>query len=534
VPYPPASTLFLAWTFLNLLLNVRYPALEPPGLYFLPSIDATVLLAGIALLVWRGYTVPRVAAVVVATAVVVGRALRVADGIVWRYFNRPFDLGLDLPTAGEIPRLLRSTVGLPVLVVGLILMAALAVGFALLTIWSLRAAERSFASPKLRAIFAATAVLTLLISPMVPPGERDVRIGLFGTSVVPRLYREIRGVQRLEERHRAEAARIQAAAARNAALPADLSKLGRNHLLLFFIESYGATVLEHPDHAARIEPVYRSLDAQLAAKGFQVASGLLDSPTYAGRSQLAHQAIATGVRASDRISDTLVQQIRPKTLARIFDQAGYRTLLVMPANIHRNLYRWMYDFQKVYASWDLDYHGPAFGFATMPDQYVVDFIHRREVAVARSPLFVMYALVSSHAPWDVQPPLIQDWSQLGDGRVFAQRPPVRFPINWSNLHQASAAYLHSIAYDLQVLVDYLTRFDLGDALVILLGDHQPVADVTRNSPSQAVPIHIISRQAALIDPFRARGYSASMRPPAMPSPPGMETFLADLLGSLAR
>jgi hypothetical protein len=146
----------------------------------------------------------------------------------------------------------------------------------------------------------------------------------------------------------------------------------------------------------------------------------------------------------------------------------------------------------------------------------------------------MYALVSSHAPWDVQPPLLADWSQLGDGSTFAVRPPVRFPVNWSSLHQASAAYLHSIAYDLQVLADYLTRFDLGDALVILLGDHQPVADVTRSSPSQAVPIHIISRQAALVDAFRARGYSPGMRPAISDSPPGMETFLADLLTTLSR
>ena len=75
MPYPPASTLFIAWTVLNLLLNVRYPALEPPGAYFLPSIDATVLLAGIAVLVWRGYKVPRVAAVALGVVMVVARAL---------------------------------------------------------------------------------------------------------------------------------------------------------------------------------------------------------------------------------------------------------------------------------------------------------------------------------------------------------------------------------------------------------------------------------------------------------------------------
>ena len=304
-------------------------------------------------------------------------------------------------------------------------------------------------------------------------------------------------------------------------------------MLLFFIESYGATVLEQPDQLRRILPVYQGIDAQLAREGFQVASSLLESPTYAGRSQLAHQAIATGVRADNRITDAIVQEIRPKTMARYFKEAGYRTVLVMPGNTHRGLYRWVYDFDQVYSSWDLDYHGPPFGFASMPDQYVVDFIHRKEVAGASTPLLVEYALVSSHAPWDQQPPFIEDWSELGNGRVFSVRPPVRFPINWSNLHQGAEAYLHSIAYDLRVVADYLTGFPAGDALVIVLGDHQPVADITRSSRSQAVPIHVISRQAALIEVFRGRGYSASMRPAVPTSPRGMETFLADFLAGLS-
>jgi hypothetical protein len=206
----------------------------------------------------------------------------------------------------------------------------------------------------------------------------------------------------------------------------------------------------------------------------------------------------------------------------------------MPGNTHRGLYRWVYDFDQVYSSWDLDYHGPTFGFAPMPDQYVVDFIHRKEVAGAKTPLLLEFALLSSHAPWDLQPPFIEDWSQLGNGQIFSVRPPARFPINWSNLHQGSEAYLHSIAYDLRVVADYLTGFPAGDALAIVLGDHQPVADITRSSPSQAVPIHIISRQAALIEGFRGRGYSASMRPVSSGTARGMETFLADFLAGLSR
>jgi hypothetical protein len=535
VKFFPALTLFLAWTTLNLLFNVRYPALDPATHYFLPSLDATLLLAGIAALAWWGHRLSRAAVAALAVLVVLARAFRVADGIVWRYFNRPVDVGLDLPTSGEMVRLLRTTVPGPLLLGSLVLLTGCAVGFAALAAWSMRTAERSFASARHRTVFAGVVLFCLLLSPLLPPDRgRGVRKGAFAPSVVPRLFDETVRASRLDAFRRAEAAKVHAAAAKVRAVPHDLSKLGRRNVLLFFIESYGATVLDQPDHLRRIVPVYQALDDRLRGGGFQVASSLLESPTYAGRSQLAHQAIATGVRADNRITDAVVQEIRPKTMARYFREAGYRTVLVMPGNTHRGLYRWVYDFDTVYSSWDLDYHGPPFGFASMPDQYVVDFIHRKEVAAASAPLLVEYALVTSHAPWDRQPPWIEDWSQLTQGRVFNQRPPVRFPINWSNLHQGSEAYLHSIAYDLRVVADYLIGFHTGDPLVIVLGDHQPVADITRSSPSQAVPIHIISRQAALVEVFRALGYSRSMRPARPPSPRGMETFLADFLAGLSR
>jgi len=53
--------------------------------------------------------------------------------------------------------------------------------------------------------------------------------------------------------------------------------------------------------------------------------------------------------------------------------------------------------------------------------------------------------------------------------------------------------------------------------------------MTRASASHAVPVHIISRQRVLVDAFRARGYQAGMHPAPDPAPPGMETFLPELL-----
>ena len=69
--------------------------------------------------------------------------------------------------------------------------------------------------------------------------------------------------------------------------------------------------------------------------------------------------------------------------------------------------------------------------------------------------------------------------------------------------------------------------------MIVLGDHQPAAEVTRWSESYAVPIHVISRNRALVDAFRARGYRSGMYPAPSPNPPGLETLLAALLADLS-
>ncbi|HXI60180.1 MAG TPA: sulfatase-like hydrolase/transferase, partial [Polyangia bacterium] len=499
VRYTSASALLAAWTALNLLFNVRYPAPQPAATYFLPSIDATLILAGIAAWAWRGRRLPGLTVAALALAVVLVRALRIGDGVVRRYFNRPFDVGLDLPTAGEIGRLMRSTVSLPVMLAGTLVLAGCTIGFATLAAWSIRAAERSFAVATLRWLFAAMVAIALVVSPLLlPDGGRGMRQGLFAPSALPRFFHEGQRLLGLPAYRRAQTARVRADAARVAALPHDLGKLAGDNVLLFFVESYGATVLEHPQLIAPIDAIYRDIDAQLGGRGFQIASRLIDSPTYGGRSQLAHQALLTGVRASNRIDDAVVQDLRPKTMADLFHDAGYRTVLVMPGTTHRNLYRWVYDFDKLYAFWDLGYQGPTYAFGAMPDQFVIDAIHRSEVAAANQPLLITYALVSSHAPWDRQPPFLSDWSQLGDGRVFWQRPTVSFPTNWSNLPQGAEAYGHAIACSLQVIASYLATFDLGNTLVIVLGDHQPVADITRASPSSAVPIHIISRRAAVV------------------------------------
>ena len=167
----------------------------------------------------------------------------------------------------------------------------------------------------------------------------------------------------------------------------------------------------------------------------------------------------------------------------------------------------------------------------MPDQYVLDFVHRREIATkGNQPLFVQYVLISSHAPWSDLPPIVDDWSRLRNGALFHELPRTRYPIEWPDFANASRAYIDSIVYDLEILKRYIRDFVSDDALIIIVGDHQPVAEVNGHSDSHAVPIHVVSRDRALLEPFVRRGHTPGMRPRAEPPYAGLESFLVTFLG----
>jgi hypothetical protein len=51
-----------------------------------------------------------------------------------------------------------------------------------------------------------------------------------------------------------------------------------------------------------------------------------------------------------------------------------------------------------------------------------------------------------------------------------------------------------------------------ETIYVLIGDHQPTANITGERPPWDVPVHIISRDAALLDRFKAQGFSEGLWP----------------------
>ena len=527
----PTLLFVLSLVLLDSVLNIRYPSNEPVLWYVVPSLDVVVFLLLLAVLGHLKWKVPKGVRIALVVWLVCVRLLRLGDGVQAHYFSEQFNLYTDLPLVQELVRFIHSA--LPWWGFALSMLGAIAVlaGMSLGLYFGLSHMERYLR--KRRQVYIAAAFVGGLYGLSAIVGHRheydDYFEGAFAASVMPRLKHEADFLYNIYS-DKGEHARVMAKAEqRIRQLPTNLAKLNGKNVYLILVESYGSCVfswnrLEEPSRAA-----FQAFQSDLTAHGFSIVTGSLDSPTYGGRSWLAHSTLATGIRVTSQLEYELVTTRKPKALARFFRDAGYRTVLVQPGTTRAWPKGEFYDFEKKYYLWDFDYAGPAYAWATMPDQYVLDFVHRRESGPSTRPRFTQYVLVSSHAPWSELPPVIENWDSIRNGALYHRADNLHFPVEWPNFENAQEPYVRSIIYDFEVLRQFITRSIRDDSLVIILGDHQPVSDVAGNSDSWGVPVHVLSRDKELLKPFEARGYVPGIRPPLAGARAGLETFLGDFL-----
>jgi hypothetical protein len=530
----PVALFLVSLAILTSMLNVRYPSDEPPLWYFVPSLDVIVLLGAIAVLSLGRWKIPKAVRIALVVLLVSLRALRLGDGIQEHYFSEQFNLYSDLPLVPELFRFVYSA--LPFWAFVLAMLGAL-LGLAAISLGSyfaLTHAERFLRRRRNVYIAGGTLAGLYAISSVVGHSHQydEYFDGALAKSIVPRVTHEVDFLYNMYSDQGDHAQRIALAERRIRQLPTNLAKLGRKNVYLIFIESYGDAVFTSDRLSGPSKPVLDRFQSEVEARGFSVMSGSLDSTTYGGKSWLAHSTLATGIRVTNQLEYELVCSRRPKVLARFFRDAGYRTVLVQPGTTRAWPKGELYDFEKKYYLWNFDYKGPPFAWATMPDQYVLDFVRKREFGPDQRPLFIQYVLVSSHAPWSDLPPVI-GWESVGDGSIYHRTQNLHFDVQWPYFANAQEAYIRSIIYDFEVLRQYITRWVTDDSLVILLGDHQPVSDLTNNSEIWGVPIHVLSRDKELLKPFEARGYIPGMRPPLEGARAGLETFLGDFLADFS-
>jgi hypothetical protein len=515
--------------FLNVLLAAEVPFFGMRwGSLLRVSPEALGLILGLCLLVRPGRPFRPALYAALTAAVVFLKLFQVADRLVPMLFNREFNLFLDSQRLPDLILLFRLTRPPGMVVMGLAGalagMAALAWG-----IWrALKSLHQGLAgrSPASSVIHLPAAALSVAVLAAAAAGTPSA---WWGEAVLPGVAREVRFILNLDETRERHRAGFQKAIERARRTAVDLGRLDRASVFLMVVESYGMSALSDPRHAETVLPAIRAAEAELRSAGFEMGSAYLTSPTFGGGSWLAHATLASGVRIEGQVAHDLLLTSDLLPLAEYFNRSGYRTVRAMPGT----LWPWpeggFYRFHRTYIAPDFGYRGPPFGFAPMPDQFVLDWVARREVREAPGPLFVEFILTGSHAAFDLQAPYIDDWERIGDGSVFHTLAPVSFPVGWAELAEASPGYSAAIAHEITLLKDFILRFLEGNEMVVIVGDHQPCVELVGERQTWSVPVHVISRNAGFLREFTRRGYTAGLVPDPQRPHPGMETLFWDLL-----
>lgn len=279
----------------------------------------------------------------------------------------------------------------------------------------------------------------------------------------------------------------------------------------FIVESYGHTLLSNPSHRRLIEPVYEELEQRLRRSGYHGYTGFLVSPAFGGRSWLADATMLTGTFIDTQHKYESVIESDARNLTHILGEAGYHRLLAAPGTYEADLdWRSFYEFDQYLFRYDFSYRGPFISFGAMPDQFLIRRANQI-VDPGDRPLFMNYILVSSHVPFDRVPRYVDDWSLLGDGSIFNELEIRAFDNNWLGGGEYPEGYVASIEYTLTSITEFLTRLD-EEALVIVVGDHQPRIPIAEPDSTFSVPVHFLSRDPELVEPFRHYGFERGFAP----------------------
>ncbi len=488
--------------FIALVIPNRISAISPMTFICLPL---EILLLGLSLLMagFSGWFIHMLSASLLGTGILV----KMADMAAYQTFGRPFNPVLDARFPADGLHLLQGSIGQTAayLVTGLLLIMLL--GIFMLSYFLIGRSQYLLKrSPKISSnlllvglclwaigSFANGSMATKPFYDLVYSHVESIR----SSSVDLKNFNNI----------------VDTDPYANLTNEAIFAKLKGKDVLIVFIESYGRTVLDQADYAAHIRPILERGSADLAANGLIARSAYLTSPTYGGISWLAHGSLLSGLWINSQVRyDRLVMSKRP-SLNKLFQRAGWRTVAVQPAHTMDWPQGAYFGYDKIYASQDLGYQGQPFNWITMPDQYTLSAIqHLERKPGMRQSVMAEIALISSHAPWTPLPQMVT-WDQVGDGSIFNQARTGDTPEKvWQMTERIREQYRKSIEYALTNIMSYAITYGDENLVILVLGDHQPAPFVTEESNSHEVLVHLISRDAKVIEAIKDWRWSEGMLP----------------------
>jgi phosphatidylglycerophosphate synthase len=440
-----------------------------------------------------------------------------------------FDIGPAIGVVRDTIGPTRTNIALAALWLGLILLVG-AITAATIHITTVAARHRR---ATVRGLAALTAVWALCagLSLQLVPGSPVASTSAAGLAVL-----QVRDAQAaLRDERRFE--RILHDSDPEASVPASdlLTGLRGKDVIIAFVESYGQAAVQGTSSSPGVDAFLRRSTASLARGGWSTRSAWLTSPGFGGVSQLAHSTLQSGLWVNTELRYAELVASRRFTLSAAFDKAGWRTVSDSPENDPV----WppgtsFYHFDKLYNRFNVGYHGPAFSYASMPDQYTLAELQRNALGPGHKPVMAEIDLVSSHYPWAPLPTMVP-WNKVGNGSIF-DRMPARSesPLTvWRNANTVRQFFGRSIQYSLQALTSWVTELNDPNLVLILLGDEQPASPITRPGASHKVVISIIAHDPSVFRQISSWRWQDGLLPgPSAPLEP-MDAFRNQFLGAFS-
>jgi hypothetical protein len=446
----------------------------------------------------------------VAAGVLLGllTIIKIFDMGFFAAFDRPFDPLSDwsfLPPAVDYVRRTFGQVGAVGVVIGAVVLAAAVLGLMALAVLRLStlAVRHRTGTSRGAAALGVVWITCALFGVQLMPGAP-----VASTSAAGLAYDQLRQVRAdVQDRH-AFAAQSAADAFGTVAPDQLLTALRGKDVIFTFVESYGRVAVQNSDIAPRIDSLLNAGTDQLRAAGFTAKSAFLTSSTAGGGSWLAHSTLQSGLWINnEQLYSDLVAGNR-LTLTSFFRRAGWRTVGVVPANRDDWPEASFYGYNQIYDSRNIGYGGPTYSFASIPDQYTMSAFHRFELPTPnRVPVMAEIDLLSSHAPWEPVPQLV-DWNSIGDGSHFTAEAGANDPTSvvfGKDVARVHADYADTIEYSLNTLISYVRTYGNDNLVLVFLGDHQPAPIVAGEGATRDVPVTIVAHDPAVMS--RISGWS---------------------------
>jgi hypothetical protein len=482
--------------------------------------EFVLLWCGLLVLVaWRGLPSPRVTGWLAAgyLLLVLGRYIDVTAPAL---FGREVSLYWD---GRQLPRFLWVTAqGIPWWLSVLAVAAVVALFWALHRglHWGIRVAGRQAAPLALQrrwAIGLTAAALVLVIAnyagwratwsfvskPVIPTYWKQAT--LIATALSPRAVdRELPGAPALDQAMRAPAGQALAALA------------GRD-VYLIFMESVGAVTYDQPDAAGALRHTHQRFVQDLRDGGLDVVSAFWRAPTFGGASDLSHLSLLSGIDLSDPHRHDLLLTTQRPTLLTLFKAQGYEIHGLYPAVAWEWPERSFYGFDQYEERRTLGYRGPSLGYWHVPDQFALaryEQKHPRQPGTP--PRLLFFPTITCHFPFSPVPPYEEDWSRVLSDEPFdpqALQRALAEKVDWVNM---LPAYVRMVDYTYRVLGGFMRQPEPRETVYVLIGDHQPTANISGEGAPWDVPVHIVSRDPALLQRLAPFGFAPGMNPPRPP------------------